>query len=196
MAERDQFEDLVRRLAAAVRSASLYTPDHPLVRRGIDTLVALAATALQRDESIVIGFIGDEAVVNGQRLLRSASMLIGFVRDLRERSIEKITITRGVQRDELRWFVVELADRRAPLPLPARLEQRGVRHVTIGRISGRERGGGRHRHRRRAQGVWIRRSTPRRRCGGRSRPETSRIPTPRARSSTAWPGSWGRIARR
>jgi putative nucleotidyltransferase with HDIG domain len=135
MAEREQFDELVRRLAAAVRGASLYTPEHPLVRRGVDTLATLAATALHRDESIVIGFIGDEAVVNGQRLLRSASMLIGFVRDMRERSIEKITIARGVQRDELRWFVVELADRRAPLPLPARLERRGVSHITIGRIS-------------------------------------------------------------
>ena len=135
MAEHDTFDELVRRLAAAVRGASLYTPDHPIVRRGVETLATLSAAALQRSESVVIGFIGDEVVVNGQRLLRSASMLIGFVRDLRERRIEKITISRGVQRDELRWFVVELADRRAPLPLPARLEQRGVRHITIGRIT-------------------------------------------------------------
>jgi putative nucleotidyltransferase with HDIG domain len=135
MAEHQAFDELVRRLAAAVRGASLYTPDHPLVRRGVDTLASLAATALQKTDPIVIGFIGDEVVVNGQRLLRSASMLIGFVRDLRERRIEKITVTRGVQREELRWFVMELADRRAPLPLAARLEQRGVKHITIGRIT-------------------------------------------------------------
>jgi putative nucleotidyltransferase with HDIG domain len=135
MAEHDSFDELVRRLAAAVRGASLYTPEHPLVRRGIETLTSLAAAALHRTDPIVIGFIGDEVVVNGQRLLRSASMLIGFVRDLREREIEKITIAGGVQRDELRAFVMELADRRAKAPLAARLEQKGVRRITIGRLT-------------------------------------------------------------
>ena len=135
MTDTRTYEELVRRLAAAVRGASLYTPDHPLVRRGIDALAALSQTALQRDDTLIIGFIGDEVVVNGQRLFRSAAMLIGFARDLREREIEKITLTPGVTRDEIRWFVHELADRRAQVPLQTRLEQRGVRRITIGRIN-------------------------------------------------------------
>ncbi len=135
MADTTIWEDLVRRLAAAVRGAALYTPDHPLVTRGVDALTSLSQRALQHDEAIVIGFIGDEVVVNAQRLYKSAAMLIGFARDLREREIEKVTIARGVTREEIRWFVFELADRRTPVPLTARLEQRGVRHITIGRIT-------------------------------------------------------------
>jgi putative nucleotidyltransferase with HDIG domain len=134
-ADLNAYDELVRRLAASVRGASLYAPDHPLVRRGVDALSALATTLLQRHESIVVGVIGDEIVVNGERLLRSAAMLIGFARDLRERGIEKVTIARGIARDELRWFIFELADRRAPLPLATRLEQRGVKRITIGRIT-------------------------------------------------------------
>ncbi len=135
MAEIDTHEDLVRRLAAAVRGISLYSPDHPLVRRGVESLTTLAQSALQRSESLVIGFIGDDVVVSGQRLGRSAATLVGFVRDLRELEVEKITLARGVTRDELRWFVQELADRRSAVPLSARLEQRNVRHITIGRIT-------------------------------------------------------------
>jgi putative nucleotidyltransferase with HDIG domain len=131
----DISEELVRRLAAAVRGAGLYSPQHPLVARGIDALAALSQTALQRTDSVVVGFVGDEVVVNGQRLLRSAASLAGFVRDLREREIEKITLARGVTKDELRAFVLEAADRRAPVPLATRLEQNGVRHVTIGRLN-------------------------------------------------------------
>jgi putative nucleotidyltransferase with HDIG domain len=134
MTEVNALEELVRRLAAAVRSAALYAPDHPLTRRGIDSLATLAQTALERHEPILIGFIGDEVVVNSQRLLRSAALLIGFARDLRERNIEKITISRAVTRDELRWFVFELADRRATVPLAARLEQRGIRRISVGTI--------------------------------------------------------------
>jgi putative nucleotidyltransferase with HDIG domain len=135
MSSPDTSEELVRRLSAAVRGALLYSPEHPLVRRGVDALTRLSHSALEREEAIVVGVIGDEVVVNAQRLLRSATMLIGFARDLRERGIEKITIARGITRDELHAFVCELADRRAVPSLAARLEQRGVRRITIGRIA-------------------------------------------------------------
>jgi putative nucleotidyltransferase with HDIG domain len=134
MADLVHFDELVRRLAAAVRGASLYSAEHPIVQRGSDALSTLCHTALQRTDALVIGFIGDEVVVNGERLLRSAS-LVGFVRDMQEREIEKISIARGITREEIRAFIRELADVRAGAPLAARLEQNGVRRITLGRIN-------------------------------------------------------------
>jgi putative nucleotidyltransferase with HDIG domain len=128
-------DDLVRRLAAAIRGATLYAPDHPLVQRGIDALAALCASIAQRADPIVIGFIGDEVVVNAQRLPKSAAALVGFARDMREREIEKITIHRGVTKDELRTFIFELPDRRSPVPLATRLQQKGVSRIGIGRLT-------------------------------------------------------------
>lgn len=135
MGEVDTFDELVRRLAAAVRGAVLYSPEHPLVKRGIDALSTVSVSAFQRADPIVIGFVGDEVVVNGQRLLRSAASLAGFARDLREREIEKITLARGVTKEEFRAFVFALLDRKTPVPLATRLEQAGVRRITIGRIN-------------------------------------------------------------
>ena len=135
MGEVDVFDELVRRLAAAIRSAVLYSPEHPLVKRGIDALSTLANAALQRADPVIIGLVGDEVVVNAQRLLRSGASLAGFARDLREREIEKITLGRGVTKEEFRAFVFALLDRKAPTPLPVRLEQIGVRHITVGRIN-------------------------------------------------------------
>ncbi|HEX5475976.1 MAG TPA: HD-GYP domain-containing protein [Vicinamibacterales bacterium] len=135
MADIGPYDDLVRRMAAATRGAMLYSASHPLVRRGVDSLAALCQTIHQRSDAIVIGLVGDDLVVNGERLPRSAAALVGFARDLREREVEKITIARGVNTEELRTVVFELADRRSPLPLTARLEQKGVRHVAIGRIN-------------------------------------------------------------
>ena len=88
MAEAEKYDELVRRLAAAARGAALYSPEHPIVQRGADALAGLCQSALQRDDAVVIGFIGDEVVVNGERLLGSATSLVGFVRDLHEREIE------------------------------------------------------------------------------------------------------------
>ena len=129
------YDDLVRRLAAAIRGATLYSPNHPLVQRGVDALVGLCASIHQKGETLVIGFIGDEVVVNAERLPKSAAALVGFARDMREREIEKITIQRGVTKEELRAFIFELPDKRATAPLAARLQQKGVSRIVIGKLS-------------------------------------------------------------
>ena len=129
------YDDLVRRLAAAIRGATLYSSSHPLVQRGVDSLAGLCASLTQNADALVIGFVGDEVVVNAARLSKSAAALVGFARDMRERDIEKITIQRGVTRDELRTFIFELPDRTSPIALATRLQQKGVNRIVIGRLT-------------------------------------------------------------
>ena len=128
------YDDLVRRLAAAGRSATLYAPSHPLVQRGVDALNAQCQALTQTTGSVVVGFIGDDVVANAVRLPRSAAHT-GFARDMREREVEKITLERGVTKDELRTFIFELADRRAGQPLSTRLQQKGVSRIVVGRLA-------------------------------------------------------------
>src|SRR5712671_5084732 len=127
-------EELVRRLAAALRGTDLYSPTHPLVQRGIDALSGAALEALQIASPIVIAFIGHEVVVDAQRLPRGTASLVGFARDLREREIEKVTLSRGLTRDEVRSLITVLADRKSPVPLADRLTAKGVRHVALGKV--------------------------------------------------------------
>jgi putative nucleotidyltransferase with HDIG domain len=128
-------EDLVRRLSAALRAGDLYAPAHPLVQRSIDTLFAVTAKHLQNNPHAVIGFLGNEIVVNDSRIGKCSAQLVGLVRDMHERQIEKISLLQGIARDDLRQFVELMADRRSPVPLPDRLLARGVRKITIGRIT-------------------------------------------------------------
>src|SRR4051794_36775644 len=132
--ERTDAEELIRRLAAALRGTELYSPAHPIVQRGIDAFTAAATDRLQRVPSIVVGFIGDEVVVDGTRLPRGTASLIGFARDLRDRGIEKITFNRGLPRAEVVSLLDVLGDRKSPMPLPDRLTAKGARHITLGRI--------------------------------------------------------------
>jgi putative nucleotidyltransferase with HDIG domain len=127
-------EELIRRLAAALRGTELYSPTHPIVQRGIDALLAAAADRFQTAPSIIVGFMGDEVVVDGTRLPRGTASLIGFARDLRERGIEKITLSRGLSRGEIGHLIAAFTERTSPVPLPERLIAHGVRHVTLGRI--------------------------------------------------------------
>ena len=129
-----QSEELVRRLSAALRGMELYSPSHPIVERGIDALGAASIDLLAPAPSIVIGFIGDEVVVDNTRLPRGSASLVGFARGLREREIEKITFTKGLTKDEIRAFVAILSDRQSPVPIADRLLSKGVRHVALGHI--------------------------------------------------------------
>ena len=132
--EQKKAEELIRRLAAALRGTELYSAAHPLVQRGIDAFTAAAQDGLKVTPSVVIGFIGDEVVVDGTRLPKGTASLIGFARDLRDRGIEKITLTRGLSRTEVGGLVAAFTDKGSPVPLPERLITRGVRNVTLGRI--------------------------------------------------------------
>ncbi len=96
--------------------------------------MSAATESLQMAPAIVIGFIGDEIVVDGHRLPRGTASLVGFARDLRERDIEKVTLSRGLTRDEVRALIAVFSDRASAAPLPDRLVASGVRHVTLGRV--------------------------------------------------------------
>jgi putative nucleotidyltransferase with HDIG domain len=132
--DQQKAEELIRRLAAALRGTELYSPAHPLVQRGIDALTAAATEAMQSAPSVVVGFIGDEVVVDGNRLPKGTAALVGFARDLRERDIEKITLTRGLTRDDVKNLIAVFADRTPGASLADRLVARGVRHVSLGKI--------------------------------------------------------------
>jgi len=127
-------EDLVRRLAAALRGTELYSPTHPLVQHGIDALSNDALEALQTAPSVVIGFVGDEVVVDGGRLPRGSVALVSFARNLRAREIEKVTLTRGLTREDIRGFVAVLGDRESRIGIADRLTMGSVRHIQVGKI--------------------------------------------------------------
>jgi len=128
-------DELVRRLAAGLRSAELYAPQHPLVERSIGALSAACTSHLAEGSQVVVGFIGDDVVVNDTRLGKSSASLTGFVRGLRDREVEKITFHRGVTAEEIRTFLGVLADRSARKAVDERLAATGVRRIVIGRLS-------------------------------------------------------------
>ena len=128
-------DDLVRRLAAGLRAAELYAPQHPFVQRSVTALGSACTAHLSDAASLVVGFIGDDVVVNDTRLSKGTASLTGFVRGLRDRGIEKITFHRGITTDEIQSFLAELADRQSRKPLLDRLASRGVRRVVVAKLA-------------------------------------------------------------
>ncbi len=126
-------EELLRRLAAAVRSGQLYSKGHPIISRNLDALSACVQQAHKQAPSLVMGIVGDEFIVDDQPMSKSEN-LGGLVRRLKAIAVERITFDRGATSDELSTFVdaVTTLEARAggePAPFPA------LPHIRVGRVS-------------------------------------------------------------
>jgi hypothetical protein len=94
-------EDLLRRLAGAVRGMQLYAPTHPIVGRGI-TAFADAVTVMHASApSVTIGLVGEDLVVGGTPVPRAADTMGELIRRFQQSRIERIVIDRGVEPSEL-----------------------------------------------------------------------------------------------
>ena len=128
-------DDLVRRLASGLRATELYSPTHPLAERSVLALAKACDDHLAEATSVVVGFIGDDVVVNDTRLGKGSASLTGFVRALRDKAIEKITFHSGVTPAEIRALLEELAVRGASTTVDDRLVARSVRRIVVGRLT-------------------------------------------------------------
>jgi putative nucleotidyltransferase with HDIG domain len=107
------YEELVRRLAAALRGTQLYSRGHPLsVRTTSAVLETLRQIHLQQP-SIAIGLVGKEIVVGDIPLPRVRENMTELIARLQARGIERVTIDRGVDADELVAFLQAVTETKA-----------------------------------------------------------------------------------
>ena len=101
MAARMQLaEELLRRLAASLRSGQLYSKGHPLIARNLDGLGRAIEALHDLAPTIVIGIVADEVIVDDLPI-GGGGTLAPLVRRLRQIGIERIAIERGVQPAEI-----------------------------------------------------------------------------------------------
>ena len=124
-------DDLLRRLAAAIRGAQLYAPGHPLVTRSVTSLLETLATAHQYMPSVTIGIVGEDLVVGDIPIRDAASTMGELMRRVQQAGIERIVIDRGVQSDEL-VRLVETVSRSESGDQTAALSR--LPHIRVGRL--------------------------------------------------------------
>ena len=97
-------DELLRRLAAALRSGQLYSRGHPIITRNLEALSAALQLLHGLAPTVVIGLIGDEVVVDDTPMAK-ADTIGPLIRRLQESGVERIAIDRGVTRDEITAFL-------------------------------------------------------------------------------------------
>ena len=126
-------DELLRRFAASLRSAQLYSPGHPIIGRNLESLSAAFQMLHNLQPTVTIGLVGEEVIVDDMPMAR-ADTLGPFVRRLQQAGVERITVDRGVTVDEITEFLAAITtfdarDGDAAETFPA------TAHIRVGRVT-------------------------------------------------------------
>ncbi len=126
-------DELLRRFAASLRSAQLYSKGHPIISRNVESLSAAIQLLHGLAPSVVVGLVGDEVIVNDMPMAK-AEAIGPLMRRLQHSGVERITFDRGVTTEEISSFVdaITAMERRdgdaSAVELPA------LKHIRVGRV--------------------------------------------------------------
>jgi putative nucleotidyltransferase with HDIG domain len=129
-------DELLRRFAASLRSAQLYSKGHPIISRNLETLSGAFQLLHSLQPAIVIGLVGDEVIVDDMPMAK-ADTLGSFVRRLQQSGVERITIDRGVTIEEIATFIeaVTTIDVRNQTAADAAESFPAMPHIRVGRVT-------------------------------------------------------------
>jgi putative nucleotidyltransferase with HDIG domain len=135
-------DELLRSVAATLRSAQLYSKGHPIIMRNLGSFFAAVQLLHTLSPRVVIGLIGDEVIVDDTPIAKADAMG-PLVHRLRQNGLERITIERGVTQDELNRFVEATAAlERQDADAKPEAAFAGMPHIRVGRVMVDERSPG------------------------------------------------------
>lgn len=127
-------DELLRRLAGAVKAVHLYSPDHPIVGRAVDNLVEILDRLLAEHAELVLGIVEGRMIADGQPILGAPGTSDTLER-LQSAGIDRLAILQGITREELSRFILRLpapgAHRSASDDAPT---VEGSEHIRITRV--------------------------------------------------------------
>jgi putative nucleotidyltransferase with HDIG domain len=126
-------DELLRRVAAAVRGSQLYSPAHPLVGRNVSALADLLAPVLDQQRAVTIGIVSGEFVVGETPLPRTSLTMGDLLKRLQRAGVERITVARGVTREEVATLVQALATAEAQAS-PGGASFPAMAHIDVGQL--------------------------------------------------------------
>jgi putative nucleotidyltransferase with HDIG domain len=132
------YEELLRRIASGVRAAQLYAPDHPLVARNMEGLMAALRQLHQQMPAVTIGIVGSELVVADTPMPKVSASMAEFIRRLKEHQVERIAFERGVTQAELVALTQNLARLSGRVSIDAEKDLSSA-HVRVGRLKAEDR---------------------------------------------------------
>jgi len=130
-------DELLRRFAASLRSAQLYSPGHPIIARNLESLSSAFQLLHSLQHAVVLGIVGDEVIVDDMPMAK-ADTLGPLMRRLQQSGVERVTVERGVTSEELSQFIDAVAALDAKAGTGGADEATAfpaINHIRVGRVA-------------------------------------------------------------
>jgi putative nucleotidyltransferase with HDIG domain len=128
-------DELLRRFAASLRSAQLYSAGHPIIARNLESLSSAFQLLHSLQPVVVLGIVSDEVIVDDMPMAK-ADTLGPLIRRLQQSGVERVTVERGITSEELSRFIeaittldASVAAGEEPKEFPA------ITHIRVGRVT-------------------------------------------------------------
>jgi HD-GYP domain-containing protein (c-di-GMP phosphodiesterase class II) len=118
---------LVVSLVAGINMRALYGSEHPALASHVDRILEAVGTACEeyQKEAITFLVVGQDLVVENQPLRTGSLYHQQFIRALTRRSVERLTLGRGLDAEECVRFLTPMARGGTPV---------STRHLVVGRV--------------------------------------------------------------
>lgn len=132
----ERIEIFFRELISSLQIARLYTTKHAQFDKSVDKAFSGLADLLKEKEELIIGIVGEELAFEKEILFDLSKSMSPVIAYLKERKIEKIVFSRGVEKQELTRFIEFLAlpKDEAKKDIAQYLSSMGVSHIDVGKI--------------------------------------------------------------
>jgi HD-GYP domain-containing protein (c-di-GMP phosphodiesterase class II) len=118
---------LVVSLVAGINMRALYGSEHPALSSHVDRILEAVGTACEeyQKEALTFLVVGQDLVVENQPLRTGSLYHQQFIRALSRRSVERLTLGRGLDTEECVRFLTPMARGGTPV---------STRHIVVGRV--------------------------------------------------------------
>jgi len=132
----NRIEDAFKELIFTLQMAKLYGSDHVKFDASVDKAYAQLENTLDNRNELIIGIVGEELAFEKEIFFELSNAIKPIIIYLKARGIEKITFFSGLQREELKKFIVFLAGpKEAVIREPQEyMDSLGVKNIRVGKI--------------------------------------------------------------
>ncbi len=100
--------ELISSIMTALSNCSLYSKDHPFVSEFSEKAVRISEE-LFKEESLNITLLGDTLIINETPLKETGAHIQNFIKKMKKKGIERLSIRKGVDMQEFRDFISALS---------------------------------------------------------------------------------------
>lgn len=132
----NRIEDTFKELIFTLQMAKLYGNDHVKFDASVDKTYAQLENTLNSRDELIIGIVGEELAFEKEIFFELSNAIKPIIIYLKARGIEKITFFPGLQKEELKKFIVFLAGPKENVKRDPQeyMDSHGVKNIRVGKI--------------------------------------------------------------